>query len=41
MSPQHLQTLKWAAMAAALFWTVLYRMAERTSELPEFVYVNF
>jgi hypothetical protein len=32
--------LRWAAMVAAIFWTLVYRIGAN-SGLPEFVYVNF
>ena len=31
----------WSAMAAAVFWTLLYHAAQRGADIPEFVYVNF
>jgi hypothetical protein len=32
---------KWALMAAAVFWIVVFRLSQQTVKLPEFVYVNF
>ena len=34
-------TVKWSAMIVALLWTLVYRLSEESSRLPEFVYVNF
>lgn len=31
----------WAAMAACVAWTLLYRLSQKDGGLPEFVYVNF
>ena len=31
----------WAVMLASVFWTLLYHVAQKDSEIPEFVYVNF
>ena len=31
----------WSAMAAAIFWTLLYQRSQVESDIPEFVYVNF
>ena len=33
--------VKWAAMAAAVFWTLIYQVSQQGASLPEFVYVNF
>ena len=33
--------MKWAAMAAAVFWTLIYQVSQQGASLPEFVYVNF
>lgn len=32
---------KWAAMASAVFWMVVYNLSQQAVRLPEFVYVNF
>ena len=34
-------TLKWSVMAAAIFWTFVYRLSEQRVELSGFVYANF
>jgi len=31
----------WAAMAASVFWTLIYQLSNQHSDVPEFVYVNF
>lgn len=31
----------WALMASAVAWTLVYQLAQKDSDLPEFVYVNF
>ncbi len=36
-----LKLLRWSLMAAAVFWTLLFRMGMQAAEVPEFVYVNF
>ena len=36
-----LRVALWAAMAAAVFWTLVYQRARDDSGIPEFVYVNF
>jgi hypothetical protein len=33
--------LKWSVMAAAIFWTLVYRLSEQRVELSGFVYANF
>ena len=33
--------LVWALMASAVFWTLLYRVAERGADVPDFVYAQF
>ena len=33
--------LQWALMAAAIFWTLVFRLAAEAAKFPEFVYVNF
>ena len=33
--------LWWSVMAAATFWTLVYRYGFDDANLPEFVYVNF
>lgn len=35
------KTLRWSLMVAAIFWMIVYRLGSETSNLPEFVYVNF
>ena len=36
-----LQLLRWSLMAAAVFWTLLFRVGMEVADIPEFVYVNF
>ena len=33
--------LSWSLMAAAVFWTLVYRLGSEGAKLPEFAYVNF
>ena len=32
---------KWACMAIAVLWAIVYRLSQQNIELPGFVYVNF
>ena len=33
--------LKISLMLAGLFWTLVYRLSESATRIPEFIYVNF
>lgn len=33
--------IKWASMAAAVFWTLVYQISQKEISLSGFVYVNF
>lgn len=35
------RVLVWSLMACAIFWTLVYRKAQPTSSVPEFIYGNF
>lgn len=41
MKPSNIKLIKWYAMCALLIWVQVYRFSLKTSELPDFVYVNF
>jgi len=32
---------KWAFMAVAVLWAIVYRLSQQNIDLPGFVYVNF
>ena len=32
---------KWSLMLAAIFWMIVFRLAEQGGKIPEFIYVNF
>lgn len=38
---RNLKLVWWAAMVAAIFWTLLYRLGAEASFAADFVYVNF
>lgn len=41
VGPAFVKLAWWAFMAAAVFWTLVFRFASESEALPEFVYVNF
>jgi hypothetical protein len=39
--PMTRRVLIWSIMACAIFWTLVYKRAQPTSNVPEFIYGNF
>jgi hypothetical protein len=40
--PERIKTLvKWSLMLTAIVWTMVFRLSEEASKVPEFVYANF
>ena len=39
--PPYQTFAKWAFMAVAVLWAIVYRLSQQNIDLPGFVYVNF